>query len=173
MCSPSSSSTHPLHLTGTIHWQEIEELLETQRHCWRMQSSQGRRTSGLTFRVQLDVLRALVVFLFHASVAEVRSKAGLEHLQRERGQAVVQDKNSRKTYECVYIYKCLCESIKHIYIYIYTYIYIYKCTYIHTHIRLYVFCVYIYTCIDIVHIYVHIFICVCENMKLDYIQIKA
>ncbi len=52
---------------------EIEELLETQRHCWRMQSSQGRPTSGRTFRVQLDIPRALVVLLLLASVAEVRS----------------------------------------------------------------------------------------------------
>ena len=38
-----------------------------------MQSSRGRTTSGRTFRVQLDVPRALVVLLLLASFAEVRS----------------------------------------------------------------------------------------------------
>ena len=38
-----------------------------------MQSSQGRTTSGRTFRIQLDVPRAVVVVLLLASLAEVRS----------------------------------------------------------------------------------------------------
>ena len=38
-----------------------------------MQSSQGRTTSGRTFRIQLDVPRAVVVVLLLASLVEVRS----------------------------------------------------------------------------------------------------
>ena len=43
------------------------------RHCWRMQSFPVRNTSGRTFRIQLDVPRAVVVLLLLASFAEVRS----------------------------------------------------------------------------------------------------
>ncbi len=43
------------------------------RHCWRMQSSPVQHTSGRTFRIQLDVPRAVVVLILLASFAEVRS----------------------------------------------------------------------------------------------------
>ena len=73
-----------------------------------MQSSQGRTTSGRTFRVQLDVPRALVVLLLLASFAEVRSKmrcAGYAEMRSDciyEGCATTGDENDR--------YRCGCRD---------------------------------------------------------------